>query len=86
MTTIPPIFAIQSLKSNNMLPNADVAIPFLIAALGVGWVTMLLRRYGKVMHYVEIAMGIILIIVGVMLFLGTFEQLARFGVYFDFGL
>jgi len=66
--------------------SAGLAIPFLIAALGVGWVTTLLRRYSKVMHYVEIAMGVILIIVGVMLFLGTFETLARFGFFVDFGL
>jgi len=65
--------------------SAGLAIPFLIAALGVGWVTKVLRRYGKVMHYTEIAMGVILIIVGVMLFMGTFEQLARFGFFVDFG-
>ncbi|MBE9524296.1 MAG: cytochrome c biogenesis protein CcdA [Chloroflexi bacterium] len=66
--------------------SAGLAIPFLIAALGVGWVTTVLRRYGKVMHYTEIVMGVILIAVGVMLFMGTFEQLARFGGYVDFGL
>jgi hypothetical protein len=38
------------------------------------------------MLYTEILMGIILIVVGVMLFLGTFENLARFGVFVDFGL
>ncbi|MBT3391473.1 MAG: cytochrome c biogenesis protein CcdA [Anaerolineae bacterium] len=66
--------------------SAGLAIPFLIAALGVGWVATVLHRYGKVMHYAEIVMGVLLIIVGVMLFLGTFEQLARFGVFIDFGL
>lgn len=66
--------------------SAGLAIPFLLAALGIGWVTTILRRYGKVMHYAEIVMGVILIIVGVMLFLGTFEQLARFGFFIDFGL
>ncbi len=66
--------------------SAGLAIPFLIAALGVGWVTAVLRRYGKVMRYTEMAMGVLLIVVGVMLFLGTFEQLARFGVFVDFGL
>lgn len=66
--------------------SAGLAIPFLIAALGIGWVTTILRRYGKVMRYVEIAMGVLLIIVGVMLFVGTFEQLARFGFFVDFGL
>ena len=66
--------------------SAGLAIPFLIAALGVGWVTTILRRYGKLMHYAEIVMGVLLIIVGVMLFLGTFEQLARFGFFLDLGL
>ncbi len=66
--------------------SAGLAIPFVIAALGIGWVTTILRRYGKVMNYVEIAMGIILILVGVMLFMGTYEYLARFGLFVDFGL
>ena len=66
--------------------SAGLAIPFLIAALGVGWVTKIIRKYGKVMHYTEIAMGVLLIIVGIMLFMGTFEQLARFGLFVDFGL
>lgn len=66
--------------------SAGLAIPFLIAALGIGWVSHMIRRYGKLMRYVEIAMGILLVIIGIMLFLGTFEQLARFGFFVDFGL
>lgn len=66
--------------------SAGLAIPFLIAALGVGWVTKILRRYGKVMHYTEIVMGVMLIAIGVMLFMGTFEQLARFGFFVDLGI
>lgn len=66
--------------------SLGLAIPFLVAALGIGWVTTILRRYGRVMRYVEIGMGIVLIIVGAMLFLGTFEQLARFGFFVDLGL
>ncbi|GAP14746.1 cytochrome c biogenesis protein [Longilinea arvoryzae] len=66
--------------------SAGLAIPFLLAALGIGWVTTVLKRYRKAMHYVEIVMGVILILVGVMLILGTFEQLARFGLWVDFGL
>lgn len=66
--------------------SMGLAIPFLIAAWGIGWVTLVIRRYGVVMRYVEVAMGIMLIAVGVMLFLGTFEQLARFGFFVDFGL
>ena len=66
--------------------SAGLAIPFLIAALGIGWVSVILRKYGKVMRYVEIAMGILLVIVGAMLFLGTFELLSRDGLFVDFGL
>jgi cytochrome c-type biogenesis protein len=66
--------------------SIGLAIPFLLAALGIGWVTTILRRYGKVMRYVEIAMGILLVIVGVLLFLGTYEQIARFGFFVDLGL
>jgi cytochrome c-type biogenesis protein len=66
--------------------SAGLAIPFLIAALGIGWVTTLLRRYGRLMHFIEIGMGVVLIIVGAMLFAGVFETLARFGFFVDFGL
>lgn len=66
--------------------SAGLAIPFLIAALGIGWVTTILRRYNKVMRYTEIVMGVVLIIVGAMLFMGTFQQLARFGFFVDLGL
>ena len=51
--------------------SAGLAIPFLIAALGIGWVSIILRKYSKVMRYVEIAMGVVLVIVGLMLSLGT---------------
>lgn len=66
--------------------SAGLAIPFLIAALGIGWVTTTLRRHGKTMRYVEIAMGVILIIVGLMLIFGVFNLLANYGFFIDFGL
>jgi cytochrome c-type biogenesis protein len=68
--------------------SAGLAIPFLIAALGVGWVSITLQKYGKVMHYVEIVMGVILVIIGFMLFTGIFERIAQAGQFFwvDFGL
>jgi len=66
--------------------SAGLAIPFLVAALGVGWVTTTLRKYGKVMRYVEIGMGVLLVVIGIMLFAGTFERLAQFGLWVDFGL
>lgn len=68
--------------------SAGLAIPFLLAALGVGWVSLTLRKYGKAMHYVEIAMGVVLIIIGILLFAGIFERIALAGQFFwiDFGL
>jgi len=66
--------------------SAGLAIPFLLAALGVGWVTILLRRYARIMRIVEIVMGAILVIAGVLLFLGTFNILASYVPFFNFGL
>lgn len=68
--------------------SAGLAIPFLIAALGIGWVSIILRKYGKAMHYIEIAMGVVLVILGFMLFSGIFERIAQAGQFFwiDFGL
>jgi cytochrome c-type biogenesis protein len=62
--------------------SAGLAIPFLIASVQIGLVTTVLRKYGKAMHYVEVGMGVVLIIVGVLLLLGRFEQLAQFGSFF----
>jgi cytochrome c-type biogenesis protein len=68
--------------------SAGLAVPFLFAALGIGWVTTILRKHGKVMRYVEIAMGAIMIIVGVMLMTGIFNLIAQRMQFFwvDFGL
>jgi len=40
------------------------------------------------MHYIEIGMGVVLVIVGIMLFFGIFERIAQAGQFFwiDFGL
>jgi len=68
--------------------SAGLAMPFLIAALGVGWVSITLRKYGKAMHYIEIAMGVVLVIIGILLFAGIFEVIAQKGQFFwiDFGI
>ena len=66
--------------------SAGLAIPFLLAALGIGRITELLRRHSKAIHTLSIATGVVLIAVGIMLLTGTLEQLARFGFFVDFGL
>jgi cytochrome c-type biogenesis protein len=66
--------------------SAGLAVPFLIAALGIGWVTHILRKYRRLTHYIEISMGAVLIVVGVLLVLGRFASLNQFGFFIDFGL
>lgn len=61
--------------------SAGLAIPFLIAATQISLVTTVLRRYGKVMRYAEIVMGILMIIVGLMLLSGRFSNLANLGTF-----
>jgi cytochrome c-type biogenesis protein len=68
--------------------SIGLGIPFLVAALGIGWVMTILRKYGKTMRYVEIVMGVILVVIGIMLFAGVFALIAQQGqfFFFDFGL
>lgn len=68
--------------------SIGLGIPFLLAALGIGWVTTILQKYKKTMRYVEIIMGIVLVIIGVMLMTGIFSLIAQQGQFFwvDFGL
>ena len=68
--------------------SAGLAIPFLIAALSIGWIFGILRRHGKVIRYVEVGFGIVLIIVGLMLLFNVFQWISTYGQFFliDFGL
>lgn len=66
--------------------SLGMAIPFLIAALGVGWVTQILRNYSKAMQITQIVMGVILIVVGVLLFLGIYQKLFSMGSWINIGI
>jgi cytochrome c-type biogenesis protein len=66
--------------------SAGLAIPFLLAALGIGWVTTILRKYGQVMRYTEIIMGVFMVIVGVLLLTGAFNLIAILFPGWSFGL
>lgn len=63
--------------------SAGLAIPFLIASIQIGLITTVIQKYGRVMRYVEIVTGVLLIIVGIMLFFGRFQTLAGLGTFFD---
>jgi cytochrome c-type biogenesis protein len=62
--------------------SGGLAIPFLIAAVEIGLVTSFIKKYGNIVRYVEIAMGIVMIVIGVLLFFGRFEQVASLGFFF----
>ncbi|MBL1197484.1 MAG: hypothetical protein HND51_24350, partial [Chloroflexi bacterium] len=64
--------------------SAGLAIPFLLAATQVGWVSTILHRYGRVMIIVEKGMGVVLIGLGILLFSGRFSTLASLGTFFDY--
>ena len=66
--------------------SAGLAIPFLVTALGIGWIAGGIKKLKRYVFVVEKIMGGILIIVGLLLFLGLFEQIARFGYFVDFGI
>lgn len=66
--------------------SIGLAIPFLLAALGVGRVAELMRNHTRAVRLISMGTGVILIVVGVMLLTGTLEALARFGFFVDFGL
>lgn len=66
--------------------SLGMGIPFLAAAFGVGWVTHILRRYSKAMKITQVVMGVILMIVGVLLFLGIYQRLVTFQPLIDFGI
>lgn len=60
--------------------SAGLAIPFLVAATQISLVTTVIRRYAKITRYIEIAMGILMILIGAMLlFTQGFGPLATFG-------
>ncbi|MCJ7694371.1 MAG: cytochrome c biogenesis protein CcdA, partial [Anaerolineaceae bacterium] len=69
-----------------VLYSLGMGIPFLITSLGIGWVTKFLRKHKKTLHIIEIIFGVVLIIVGVMLYLGVYQQLLNFEPIVDFGI
>jgi cytochrome c-type biogenesis protein len=63
--------------------SVGLAIPFLLAATQISWVNYLLKKYGRLSQIVERAMGVILIIVGVLLLSGRLSTLGNLGAFFD---
>lgn len=66
--------------------TAGMAVPFLLASLGVGQVTDFLSRHRGGLRVVTYVTGGMLLVLGVLLFTGSLERLARFGFFVDLGL
>ncbi len=62
--------------------SAGLAIPFLVAATQVSWISNIVRRYARLSHYVERATGVVLIALGILLLSGRFQTLASLGFFF----
>jgi cytochrome c-type biogenesis protein len=56
--------------------SLGLGIPFVAAAAGVGGVTRVLRRFKRFMRPAQVVTGLLLIIIGILLFTGTLEALA----------
>jgi cytochrome c-type biogenesis protein len=59
--------------------SLGLAVPFIIVALGVGSVTVWLRKFGKFSLYVGRISGVMLIVIGIMLLFGLFQKIAIMG-------
>jgi cytochrome c-type biogenesis protein len=66
--------------------SVGMAVPFLLAALGIGRITELLRRHTKAIRILSVVTGVILVIIGVMLLTGTMHLLAGFEPLIDLEL
>jgi len=70
--------------------SAGLAIPFLLAALGIGRVTDLMRRHQRLIRGLSLATGALLIVIGILLFTGAISRIANtlspLGTFFDFGI
>lgn len=58
------------------LYSLGLVIPFLIAALGIAWLLPYFRKIRRHMRAIEVASGVLLIAVGVMVYLDYFTRLA----------
>lgn len=70
--------------------SAGLAIPFLLAALGIGQVTELMRRHQRWIRGLSLASGALMVVIGVLLLTGALSRIANtlspLGTFFNFGI
>jgi len=66
--------------------SAGLAIPFLLTALGIGRVAEAMRRHAGTILVVSRVTGVVMIIIGILLFTGSLQRLAQYGFFVNLGL
>jgi cytochrome c-type biogenesis protein len=70
--------------------SAGLAVPFLLAALGIGRVTELMRRHQRWIRGISMVSGALMVAIGVLLLTGALSRIANtlspLGTFFDFGI
>jgi cytochrome c-type biogenesis protein len=61
-----------------------LGIPFVLAAAGVARVSALLKRYGRYLRYLTVATGILLIVIGVLIFTNSLQSLSSLALLTSF--
>jgi cytochrome c-type biogenesis protein len=66
--------------------SAGMALPFLLAALGIGRLAAWMRSQPRTMRGLSLVTGAVMVVLGLLLLTGSFELLARYGFFLDLGL
>ena len=66
--------------------SAGLAIPFLLAALGIGRAAEWMRRHAAAVQVVSKVTGVVMVIIGVLLLTGSLQRLSQYGFFVDLGL
>ena len=62
--------------------SLGLALPFLLVAAGLGQASTAIRRMGPYLRYVEMASGVLLIFIGILLFTNRFTELNSYFLQF----
>ncbi len=66
--------------------SAGLAIPFLLAALGIGRAAEWMRRHAGAVQVISKVTGAVMVIIGILLFTGSMGRLAQYGFFINLGL
>ena len=66
--------------------SAGLAIPFLLAALGIGRAAEWMRQHTGAVQVISKVTGAVMVIIGVLLLTGSLQRLAQYGFFVDLGL